>query len=373
MRIIYIITKFSPTIGGGESHIELVARGMVGLGHDVTIITSTNNRRKMALYPFSIIEINNLYDDKISLSASYELCQTLQSIRADIIHLVNYEILFYFELIQLGLQKIPCIFSTYNTPVKNQRIFGSTTTYGFERHNIQRLLRALNITKFIANSQVFLEGLNEVGIPRKSIEFIPFGIDLGLFSENTSTKQTKFVDVLCTSRFVKRKGIDVLISTLKYLPLEYRIHLTGYSTVFEPKTHEYLTNLANNYRGRAILYKKRKDIFSLVRLYNSADIFVMPSEFEGFGLAALEAMACGTPVVATRVQGLQEFIVDGNNGLFVDYGNPKQIAQAILEIQNNKNLKEKLRSNSRLIVKRDHDANSMVNLYEQTYKKAVSK
>ena len=71
---------------------------------------------------------------------------------------------------------------------------------------------------------------------------------------------------------------------------------------------------------------------NLKSLYNQARVFVMPSLMEAFGVALLEAMACGTPVVATRVGGITEFIEHGNNGWLVEPGNPEELANALLSI-----------------------------------------
>src|SRR5205814_390480 len=67
----------------------------------------------------------------------------------------------------------------------------------------------------------------------------------------------------------------------------------------------------------------------LARAHNSASVFVSPSLYEGFGLPAAEAMACGTPVVATTAGAFPEVIVDGETGLLVPPGNALALANAI--------------------------------------------
>jgi glycosyltransferase involved in cell wall biosynthesis len=68
----------------------------------------------------------------------------------------------------------------------------------------------------------------------------------------------------------------------------------------------------------------------LVGLYNVADVFVLPSLYEGFGLPVLEAMACGTPVVAANAASLPEVV--GDAGLLVDPRSPEAIAEAIAQV-----------------------------------------
>jgi glycosyltransferase involved in cell wall biosynthesis len=66
-------------------------------------------------------------------------------------------------------------------------------------------------------------------------------------------------------------------------------------------------------------------------LYNLADTYVMPSRGEGFGFVFLEAMACGIPAIASKLDGGREALLDGKLGLLVDPTNPAEIRAAILE------------------------------------------
>ena len=65
--------------------------------------------------------------------------------------------------------------------------------------------------------------------------------------------------------------------------------------------------------------------------YRLADLYVMPSQGEGFGFVILEALACGVPVVASRLDGTREAVLDGKLGILVDPRDPDSIAQGIQE------------------------------------------
>ena len=74
---------------------------------------------------------------------------------------------------------------------------------------------------------------------------------------------------------------------------------------------------------------------SVVDILSEADVFLLPSEMESFGLAALEAMACETPVVAARVGGLSEVVEDGESGFLIPLGDVESMAGRTLEILQN--------------------------------------
>jgi N-acetyl-alpha-D-glucosaminyl L-malate synthase BshA len=81
--------------------------------------------------------------------------------------------------------------------------------------------------------------------------------------------------------------------------------------------------------GRVAFLGERPD---LGPLFSQADLFLLPSDQESFGLAALEALASGVPVVASRVGGLPEVVVDGRTGLLVPPHDPRALAAAVLEL-----------------------------------------
>ncbi len=82
-----------------------------------------------------------------------------------------------------------------------------------------------------------------------------------------------------------------------------------------------------------------------VRLMQEAHVLVLPSQREGFGLVVIEANACGTPVVATDVPGLSDSIISDETGLLVPYGNAQALAEAILKVLKDGELRGRLSRN----------------------------
>jgi D-inositol-3-phosphate glycosyltransferase len=94
--------------------------------------------------------------------------------------------------------------------------------------------------------------------------------------------------------------------------------------------------------GRSIRFLGKRDQDTLPYYYSASDVVVVPSEYESFGLVALEAMACGTPVVASETGGLAFLIRDGETGFHVPAGNPDALVERIEQILEDRELQARL-------------------------------
>ncbi|GAB4351172.1 MAG: N-acetyl-alpha-D-glucosaminyl L-malate synthase BshA [Candidatus Abyssubacteria bacterium] len=106
---------------------------------------------------------------------------------------------------------------------------------------------------------------------------------------------------------------------------------------------------------------------SVVEILSSADVFLLPSEMESFGLAALEAMACETPVVATRVGGLPEVVEDGATGYLLPLGDIESMASRTLEIIENPKLKRQLGERGRAVAREKFTPQAALRAYWEVY------
>jgi N-acetyl-alpha-D-glucosaminyl L-malate synthase BshA len=120
---------------------------------------------------------------------------------------------------------------------------------------------------------------------------------------------------------------------------------------------------------RVIFLGKQDNVEDLIPM---ADVFLFPSANESFGLAALEALSCGVPVVGTRSGGLPEVVEDGRCGYLHPVGAVKEMAASVIELLNNRERMEEFRSNARNRAVENFNQKTIITHYERYYEEVVN-
>ena len=194
-------------------------------------------------------------------------------------------------------------------------------------HNFYILKAARLFTKnsdrHIVNNEEDKNLLNMIGLNK--IEVIPQGIDLTRFAPKEIKTGSEPFNVLFVGRFSYQKGVDVLCDAIRQLNVqtEQKMEFTFIGSGSESVAVRRL--IADSYPVRELGFINDVDLISE---YQRAHLLVMPSRWESFGLVALEAQACGTPVVASNLVGLRD-IVTKDTGKLVAVEDSKAIAKAI--------------------------------------------
>lgn len=150
---------------------------------------------------------------------------------------------------------------------------------------------------------------------------IPVGVDTELFTpDGPADPRDAGTRLVAVSRLVERKGIRTVIEALAYLP-GCELLVAGGPDPAEAATDPVIRTLRDHARRHGVLdrvrFLGRVPHAEIPRLLRSADAFLCAPAYEPFGTAALEAAACGLPVVATSVGGLREHVLDGVTGHLV--------------------------------------------------------
>ena len=205
----------------------------------------------------------------------------------------------------------------------------------------------------------------------KSIKVIHNGIDTKKFRPGKkSMLDTNKPVVLFCGRLYALKGIKTIIDSMSLVLQKHDVFF-AFSGSGDKKQWEQLIQQKNipkeNYCFlNYVPYEK------IHELYQSADIFILPSFTESFPLTVLEAMASGLPVIATNIGGIPEMINHGKNGLLIEAGNHKQLAKNIIALLENKKLAKSLGSKARSHVVQNFDVRIMANKTKQFYKEVLA-
>jgi glycosyltransferase involved in cell wall biosynthesis len=178
----------------------------------------------------------------------------------------------------------------------------------------------------------------EFRLPREQISVIYDGVDTETFRPVEASKEPGLVLYVGNSDD-RNKGARYLVEAMALLKDNDRLHLT----VVDRPTAWTVPNRARELGiADRVTLTGRLPRDELVRLYNSCEVFVSPSLYEGFGLPAAEAMACGAPVIATTAGAFPEVIEDGVSGLLVPPRSAEALADAIERVRGDSYLRYKL-------------------------------
>ena len=176
----------------------------------------------------------------------------------------------------------------------------------------------------------------------------PNYVDLAKFKEQQSReidKSNKKIKLLFVGRFEEEKGLRLLIKSFKILQEKYdNIELTmaGDGTL-----REWIEDFIKKYDIENVNLLGMVHHDKLPNIYNSADIFVLPSYTEGSPASLIEAMSCGTASIATAVGDSQKIIKNEYNGILIPPGNIKKLIEGIQLLIDNKDLFNRVRKNGR--------------------------
>lgn len=207
------------------------------------------------------------------------------------------------------------------------------------------MIGGLRFRRYVALSErVVLELQRYYGVPRDRIAVIPNGVNLERFSpvpdDRIATRRRLGVPedssmLLFVGHEFERKGLAHVIDALAGLGGEIRLVVVGAGRAAPFVQQAERLDVG----GRVLFTGPRQD---LPELYRAADAFVFPTAYEAFSLASMEAMACGLPVFACRVGGIEDYLCDGVNGYFIR-ADGAAIAAVLAPVLSDPSTRERLR------------------------------
>lgn len=404
MRVCLLCYRGNPFCGGQGVYLYSLSRALAGRGHEVTILVGPpyphptpwarveripnhqywgkrrhflpNGNPLGILRPLEFLEFSSsrlgYFPEPLafSLRAWRRFSMLHRETPYDIVH--DVETLGY-GLLGIRWQGVPVV-STVHHPLTLDLIshLGKARSWKERYYNvvffplIMQGIVARRIEGIITSSEAgIMEIERAFRVRRESIHLVHTGVDLEVFSPNPSVEKVPGRVLFVGNAQDPRKGIRLLLEALRLLPDGVTLVIVDER---EPKKPYAPAMVRQMGLGERVVFTGRVTQEELVDHYRRANVLVLPSFFEGFGLPVVEALGCGTPVVVTDAGSLPEVVGEGEGGFIVPTGDSRALASAIERITRDPSLAREMGSKGRKRMERlfswDRTASHTEKVYE---------
>jgi glycogen(starch) synthase len=362
LRVAMLSWEFPPKIVGGiSSHLYNLSRQLASLGVDAYVVTCDfpGAPEHEKVDGVQVVRVDSYKSPSPDFASWVSLMNVnMQKESATIITNLNDKI----DLIHahdwlvanaaIGLKhifRIPMVATIHSTEVGRRN--GLHTDYEKMINQTENWLTHEAWKTLCCSRYMLFQVRWAFALPEDRVVTIPNGVDASMFEENFDKVEfrSRFALpeeklVLFVGRLVYEKGVQTLINAMpKVLS---RVN-AKFVIVGDGGMRDFLMGQVRNMRlTHKVLFTGFIDEQSLRRLYQCADVCVVPSLYEPFGITALEAMAAKTPVIVSDTGGLAEIIEHDKTGVKVYTGNADSLAWGVTRVLLDSDYAEWLRSNA---------------------------
>lgn len=361
-RICVLIHKFYPVVGGTETHARLLSQRLIKKGVKLFVVTRRTTTDLPKHEVVDNIPVYRIPPSGFERFGKYWMLPPaliyLIKRRADydVIYVCGFKILGVIAVLTAKLFRKKCVLRAEVCGELSGEYAMTGSKLLTESKIVAILFKGYIATRnfvlrradlFVSISSPITKEFKENGISYNSIAYIPNGIDTEIFkpvSHQQKLLQRKILSlpyqhtiVAYAGRLSKEKGLELLLHVWKRIVIDYpNAYLllvgSGGGQAFSCET-ELQDFVANNDLLDSVGFTGYVE--NVHEYLQASDIFVLPSESEGFGLALIEALACKLPSVATKVGGILDIIIDRKNGLLVEPKDQEGLYNAISWLFNN--------------------------------------
>jgi L-malate glycosyltransferase len=207
--------------------------------------------------------------------------------------------------------------------------------------------------------------------------YIPYGIDadqLRTMADDTTQDLGWLAHpyILTVAKLYERKGLDVLLHAIRKLgPIMngYRLVIVGDG----PEEHNLQQLAVRLGIQEAVVFTGEIQLRDVPKLYQHCEFFVLPSRSEPFGIVLLEAMAFGKAIVATKVGGIPEFVIDGHNGILIPPNDSDALAKEIMRMISDQEHRSELGKNGFALVEEMYNYRVILAHYTNLFQRVLGK
>lgn len=330
LRVCLISKQFPPGVGGAETYAHELANGLAEQGHDVDVFTQwidSPDEKADVHENVSVHRICKARRKLVTFETLWFSFTARREIDFEAYDIVHGTMMPASTVVVTAFNDIetPVILTSHGTSIGEAKAVALETPadyllkYFFHPMNVvMDYVASRDADQVIAISDHAYEQLTTwYRLNEDEVEMIPHGVDTEQFyprEEQHPTVNEGKTTLLFVGRLGARKGLDLVFRALARVDDEDVEFLIAGTGRHEETLRELAQELGIADQVRFLGYVGDEE---LPVLYSSADVFVLPSTYEGFGLVLLEAMACGTPVIGADAGGIPTAVENDETGLIV--------------------------------------------------------
>lgn len=390
MNICYLVRSFS-TQAGTESHVHCMAMALTRLGHTVHIVSLTGSGRRHFEGLEAQIFVHHLdfkedafrgmglLDYVIPLSV-WRYGQLISRIMPDLVRRHAIDIIEATDWgldawAYLGRRKVPVCVRLHGYPgFKDDADRGKLKQWSRNRllwSLFRKHLLGADLVTGVSEDYIRF-ARNAWELKDRDIQRIPISIDLDIFHPADTPREDQAI--LFVGRLEKSKGIEVLAHAFPLVLREMphaKLYLAGQDYQYKESQQTWSQHLIDVYGKDRVVYLGSLPTQELVHYYQLASLCVVPSLYEPGGTVMFEAMACGCPVIASKVGGLGEVIKDRQTGLLIQPAESKALAGASVELLQHPLLRHHISQQALDVVRCGFDINRIAHQTLDAYRQAI--
>jgi len=360
LTILYILPTFQR--GGAETLLLQMVRYFVAQGHQVLVIALVRGGEMQKAFEQTgaCVEVLNK-KTKLGLGIILRLIQYMKNVRPDVVHTHLFGADVWGGL-AAKIMRVPVLLSTEH----NINFYE-----GKVRMYVKRIILKCFDGVIVISQAVGRHAKDAYKVSRSHIFTIYNGVDLSQYSYRKDYQYfSDGVRMCIVARLHEQKGHTYLLDALSRLKAQYpRIGLDIYgSGPLEAKLRVHAKKAGVS---ELVTFKGTQPITDT--LLHQYDLFVLPSVWEGLGIAVLEAQASGVPVIVSDVDGLSELVTDKKTGISVEAKNPAALAEGIRWAITHSSKLSQITAAARRQVEHTYSLDEMLKKYETLYKKLCKK